>query len=181
MFAVESVSRLSCIELAASPFWCTKTVCQDTIMQSLHSKENVTTPARILIVEDVENVATVLQARLESYGYEVCDVADSGTKAIADALKYNPDVILMDILLKGDINGIEAAQQINRHLSVPIIYLSCVNDQQVLNQAIQTNPYGFILKPYDNEELRFSIENALIKHGVVKAYEKRISELEKAP
>lgn len=133
---------------------------------------------RILVVEDVTNVATVLEARLESYGYEVCDIATSGPKAIDCARNHKPDLILMDIMLEGDMNGIEAAELIGRESDTPIIYLSCLNDMEVMDRAIQTNPYGYIVKPYDNAELRFCIENALKKHLAFKKHEARIAALE---
>jgi CheY-like chemotaxis protein len=133
---------------------------------------------RILLVEDVTNVATVLKARLESYGYEICDVADNGQLAIDLALRHQPDIILMDIILEGDMNGIEAAGEIRRQFDVPIIYLSCLNDQKVFEQAIETNPYGYILKPYDSTVLRFGIENAIKRHRSDKKREERIAELE---
>ncbi len=148
-------------------------------MQSSNQpSEKTTHGARILVVEDVANVATVLKARLESYEYQVCDIASTGHRAITSALEHRPDLILMDILLEGDMNGIEAAEQIIKRIDVPIIYLSCVNDQAILERAIHTNPFGFILKPYDNTELRFAIENALNKHRAFKEREKRIAELE---
>lgn len=135
--------------------------------------------ANIFVVEDDSNVATVLEARLESFGYKVCDIANTGSKAIAGALQHRPDLIIMDILLEGDMNGIEAAEQIVRQMDVPIIFLSCLNDQEVLDRAIGTKPFGYIIKPYDNAELRSSIEIALIKHQTAKEREKLIAELEK--
>jgi CheY-like chemotaxis protein len=136
-------------------------------------------PVRILVVEDVANLAAVLQARLESYGYEICDVADTGLKAIAGALQHRPDLILMDIMLEGDMNGIDAAEGIQAQLDVPIIYLSCLNDEKVIDQAIKTNPYGYILKPYDGAELRFGIENALNMYRSNQQHKDQIAELEK--
>lgn len=136
-------------------------------------------PLRILLVEDVANVATVLKARLETFGYRICDIAHTGAQAIELAIQHKPDLILMDIMLEGDMNGIEAADIILKKIDVPIIYLSCLNDQQVFDQAIETNPYGYILKPYDSAELRFSIENAIKKHRLDKQRDERISELEK--
>ena len=133
---------------------------------------------RILLVEDVSNVATVLKARLESYGYEICDVANTGQKAIDLAIQHQPDLILMDIILEGDMNGIEAAGEIRRQRDVPIIYLSCLNDQKVFEQAIETNPYGYILKPYDSAVLRFGIENAIKRHQSDKNREERLAALE---
>lgn len=119
---------------------------------------------RILIVEDVPNVAAVLKARLESFGYDVCAVAQTGSLAIASAFENRPDLILMDILLEGDMNGIEAAEHIGAKLDVPIIFLSCLNDPELLHRALKIRPYGFILKPYDHAELHFNIENALARH-----------------
>ena len=148
-------------------------------MQSDHPDPHVSKPVRILVVEDVVNVATVLKARLESYGYEICAVAKTGQSAIAGSLGHKPDLILMDIMLEGDMNGIEAAHEILKKIDIPIIYLSCLNDQEVMDRAIETNPFGYILKPYDSAELRFSIENALRKHRMDQERKARIAMLEK--
>jgi len=133
---------------------------------------------KILIVEDVPNVSTVMKARLESYNYNVCAVARTGASAVSMASTHKPDLILMDILLEGDMNGIEAARQINAQMRVPIIFLSCLNDQEILDHAIDVNAYGYILKPYDNVELRFNIENALKKHQKDTDQRARLQELE---
>ena len=85
----------------------------------------------------------------------------------------------MDIMLEGDMNGIEAAMEISKQVDVPIIYLSCLSDHKVMDRAIETNPYGYIVKPYDSAELRFSIENALRKHQQDLKREARIADLEK--
>lgn len=135
---------------------------------------------RILIVEDVANVATVLKARLETFGYEICDVVNTGQKAIDVAIGCQPDLVLMDIMLEGDMTGIEAATEIQKKMSVPIIYLSCLSDNRVMDRAIETNPYGYIVKPYDSAELRFSIENALRKHQRELSREALIADLEKS-
>lgn len=136
-------------------------------------------PSKILIVEDVANVAAVLEARLEFFGYSISAVAKSGPAAVAGALEHRPDLILMDILLDGDMNGIHAAEQILRELDVPIIFLSCTNDQKLLDQALRTRPYGFILKPYDSAELNFNIQLALSRHKEDNIRKMHISELEK--
>lgn len=151
----------------------------ETIMQPGGSDQDISKQIRILLVEDVANVATVLKTRLESFNYEICDIANTGRKAIDCALHHKPDLILMDIMLEGDMNGIEAAEIISKKLDVPIIYLSCLSDQKVFDRAIETNPYGYILKPYDSSELRFSIENAIRIHCLDKKHEARIAELEK--
>ena len=134
----------------------------------------------ILIVEDDKNVAIVLEARLESFGYSVCAIAETGAQAIHQNRSHEPDLILMDILLKGDMNGIETAEQIVSEYDVPIIYLSCLNTDEVMDRAARTNPYGYIIKPYNNSELRLSIEIALVKHAAAKERDKLIKALEKS-
>jgi CheY-like chemotaxis protein len=138
------------------------------------------TPARILVVEDDVNVAAVMEARLESFGYSVCEIAQSGTKAIETSERHRPDLILMDILLEGDMNGIEAAEKISTTSDVPIIFVTCLNDPSVLDRAIKTNPSGYLVKPYDNAELRSCVEIALVKHRATKEREKLIAQLENA-
>ena len=138
------------------------------------------TSARILVVEDDVNVAAVMEARLESFGYKVCEIAHSGTKAIENSQRHQPDLILMDILLEGDMNGIEAAEKISSTSDVPIIFVTCLNDPTVLDRAIKTNPSGYLVKPYDNAELRSCVEIALVKHRAAKEREKLIAELENA-
>ena len=152
-------------------------------MQSVIKKPPTTTAhsiANILVVEDDKNVAAVLEARLESFGYNVCDVTATGMGAIESAIGHQPDLILMDILLEGDMNGIEAADNINNHFDVPIIFLSCLNDPAVLESAVKTNPYGYIVKPYDNAALKSSIEITLVKYRAEKDREKLIEQLERA-
>ena len=138
------------------------------------------TPARILVVEDDVNVAAVLEARLESFGYTVCGIANSGPKAIEFSEQQRPDLVLMDIMLEGDMNGIEAAEKIRATSDVPVIYITCLNDGAVLDRAIGTNPSGYLVKPYDIAELRSSIEIALIKHRAAREREELIAQLENA-
>ncbi len=133
-----------------------------------------------MIVEDDPHVATVLEARLQSFGYTVCNIARSGPSAVRSTVECKPDLVLMDILLEGDMNGIEAAELIHNQVDVPIIFVTCLSDQSMLDKAIRANAYGYILKPYDNAELRFTIEIALIKHQAAKEREKLIADLEKA-
>jgi CheY-like chemotaxis protein len=132
----------------------------------------------ILVVEDDPNVAAVLEARLMSFGHHICATADTGLQAIHQNRLHKPDLILMDILLKGDMNGIETAERIMAENDVPIIYLSCLNTDDVMDRAARTNPYGYIIKPYNNAELRLSIEIALVKHRAAKEREKLIKALE---
>lgn len=143
----------------------------------------MTTPppeAHILVVEDDISVATVLESRLESFGYRICGVARSGNKAIEMAFRRHPDLVLMDILLEGEMNGIEAAHEIGSRSDVPIIFLSCLGEGDVMDSAIRTNPYGYMVKPYDNNELRSAIEIALVRHRAARERERLIQKLEQA-
>jgi CheY-like chemotaxis protein len=138
------------------------------------------TPAVILVVEDEINVAIVMEARLLSFGYQVCAIAHTGPEAVSQVKQHQPDLVLMDILLADNTNGIEAAREIRNHSDVPIIFITCLSDQAVVDNAIQTNPSGFLIKPYDNTELRSCIEIALIKHRATKERENLIAQLEEA-
>jgi two-component system, response regulator PdtaR len=138
------------------------------------------TPVVILVVEDEINVATVMEARLLSFGHAVCAIARTGPEAVAYAKQHQPDLVLMDILLAGNTNGIDAAKEIRNDSDVPIIFITCLNDEAVLDSAIQTNPSGFLIKPYDNTELRSCVEIAMIKHRAAKEREKLIAQLEEA-
>jgi CheY-like chemotaxis protein len=162
---------------------CTLVKPKGTKLQSYMNDPSIrpgVTSARILVVEDDKNVAAVLEARLESFGHEVCAIAASGQTAIDSALRLKPDIILMDILLEGEMNGIEAAERIKAQSDVPIIFLTCLNDPDVLARAIDTNPYGYLVKPYDNAALRSSIEITLIKHRAEKEKENLITQLQDA-
>lgn len=134
----------------------------------------------ILVVEDDPNVSTVLTARLESMDYHVCGSAETGLDAISGVYRHHPDLVTMDILLKGEMNGIEAAAKIAEGSDVPIIYMTCLSDQQVFKRAIETHPYGYIIKPYDINELRSAIEIAVVKHQAAKERETLIAQLQKA-
>lgn len=134
----------------------------------------------ILVVEDDPNVSAVLTARLESLGYQVCGTAETGLEAISGVYRYRPNLVIMDILLKGDMNGIEATAKIAEGSDVPVIYMTCLSDQQIFERAIGTHPYGYIIKPYDINELRSAIEIAVVKHEAAKERETLIAQLQKA-
>lgn len=135
---------------------------------------------QVLVVEDECNVATVMQVRLESYGYFVCAVATSGPEAIEAATRYAPDVVLMDVRLEGDMDGIEAAQRIRASRPVPVIFLSAYADERLLERAKSTEPFAYILKPYEGKELRMAIEIALYKSRMEQERTLLIEELRKA-
>lgn len=119
---------------------------------------------RILIVEDEYILAVNLQEGLESLGYVVLDIADSAESAIAKAVELQPNLILMDIRLHGDRDGIEAAEQIWNLLQIPIIYVTGHSDKSTVERATLTSPFGYILKPIREKELYVAIQTALNRY-----------------
>jgi len=116
---------------------------------------------KILIVEDESIVALELKDRLEKLGYQVIATVSTGEQAIKTTEEKNPDLILMDIHLKGNMDGITAAKHIK---NTPIIYLTAYADTETLNRARITTPYAYIVKPFEERELQSNIEIALYKH-----------------
>jgi PAS domain S-box-containing protein len=123
-----------------------------------------TKDARILIVEDESIVARDVQLVLTNLGYTVLAVASSGKAAIRKTAELRPDLVLMDIMLQGELDGIQAAQQIHTLYDVPIIFLTAYADEKILQRAKITEPFGYILKPFEEKELYTNIEMALYKH-----------------
>lgn len=130
---------------------------------------------KIQIVEDERIVAEDIQRSLKRLGYTVSSVVSSGKEAIQKTEEENPDLVLMDIVLKGPMDGIEAAEQINSRFHVPVVYLTAHADEKKLQRAKVTEPYGYILKPFDDKELHTTIEMALYKNKM----EKKVKESEK--
>lgn len=120
--------------------------------------------ARILIVEDETIVSQDIQRRLKELGYAIAGAAVSGEQAIQQAEATRPDLVLMDIHLKGELDGIQAAQYIREHFDLPVIYLTAHSDEATLQRAKVTEPFGYILKPFEERELYTNIEMALYKH-----------------
>lgn len=124
--------------------------------------------ARVMIVEDENIVAMDIRQRLEMLGYEVTATVTTGEEAIELADKTRPDVVLMDIVLKGEVDGIEAAEEIRRRLGIPIIYITAYSDSKTLERAKVTEPFGYIIKPFEDRELQSVIEIALYKDKMEK-------------
>ena len=124
--------------------------------------------ARILIVEDESPSALEIRKSLESDGYIVVGQPDSGEAAIQMAGDLHPDLILMDIGLKGEMDGIETASQIRARFDLPVIFLSESGDKSNIERALKAEPYGYFLKPYDERELFIAIEMAITKHEMEK-------------
>ena len=119
---------------------------------------------RIFIVEDEGIVAKDIQKCLQNIGYSVLGIADTGEEAKKQAELLKPDLMLMDIVLKGEIDGIEAAQYIRDYLNIPVVYLTAYSDKSILKRAKVTEPFGYIVKPFMERELKSTIEMALHKH-----------------
>ncbi len=119
----------------------------------------------ILVVEDESIVSKDIQHSLKKIGYNVVGAASTGEKAIELALSEKPDLILMDIMLKGSMNGIEAADIIKKEMSIPIIFLTAYADESTLAKVKITEPYGYILKPFKEIDIQTSVEMAIYKHA----------------
>ena len=122
------------------------------------------TPATILVVEDEGIVAQEIKGRLEKSGHTVCAIAHDGNTAIAHAGEMQPDLILMDIRLKGAMDGIEAAGIIGERLGIPVVYLTAYTDPDTLERAKVKDPFGYVVKPFETRSLIVSIEIALHRH-----------------
>ena len=118
----------------------------------------------LLIVEDEAIVAADLKATLERSGYTVLGPAESGEAAVEIAAEQHPDLILMDIRLAGEMDGIEAAARIRQQLHLPVVFLTAHSDEATLSRARESAPLGFLLKPFNERELRTTIEIAIHRH-----------------
>ena len=118
----------------------------------------------VLVVEDESIVSKDIQHSLKKLGYNVVGAAATGEQAVKLAVETQPDIILMDIMLKGEMNGIEAATQIRTETNIPVIFLTAYADESTLNRAKVTQPYGYIIKPFKEIDIHTSIEMALYKH-----------------
>jgi len=130
--------------------------------------------ADILIVEDEAVVAADLAGKLERAGYRSVGIAADGATAVATAKATAPDLVLMDIRLSGDLDGIDTAERIRAFRNVPVVYLTAHSDTDTLRRAATTEPFGYILKPFEERDLTTQIEIALYKHQA----ERRLRESE---
>jgi PAS domain S-box-containing protein len=122
---------------------------------------------RILVVEDEAITATDIQRRIRKMGHETPQFISSGEEAIVQAERLNPSLVLMDIHLKGSVDGIKAADRI-RSLNIPVVFLTAYSDADTLKRAKVSEPYAYLLKPFDETELRMTIDIALNNHAIRK-------------
>ena len=120
--------------------------------------------ANILVVEDETLVAASIKLSLVNLGYTVTSIVTSGEEAVEKAETDRPDLVLMDIVLEGEMDGIEAASQINSRLHIPFIYVTAYANGKTRERANETSPYGYLIKPFKDQELDAAIQDALKKH-----------------
>jgi PAS domain S-box-containing protein len=119
---------------------------------------------QILVVEDEAIVAEAIRRKLLKRGYAVPSTASSAEEAIKKVEENKPDLVLMDIVLQGEMDGIEAAEQIRTRFNIPVVFLTAYSDDKTLLRAKITEPFGYIIKPFKERELSIAIEIALFKH-----------------
>lgn len=118
---------------------------------------------KVMIVEDEGVVGLSLKSILSKMGYTVTGIAITGSEAVRMAIETQPDVILMDIHLKGDMDGIQATEELNKVTDIPVIYLTAYADEETLNRALRTESHSYLVKPYNPRELYSNIEFAIYK------------------
>lgn len=123
---------------------------------------------QILIVEDEDFFSRNVRDILEDLGYGIAGIESSGEKALEKAREICPDLVLMDIMLEGGMDGVEAAEEIRKRLNIPVVYLTGLTGDQLLERAKTTEPFGYILKPFQERELHTVIEIALYRHNLEK-------------
>lgn len=131
------------------------------------------TEKAVLVVEDEAITAMEIRATLNRLGYRVSGIASTEEEAISNTMKHAPDLILMDIHLKGNDDGISLADQLRTKFDIPVVYLTAFSDDDTLQRALFTQPYGYIVKPFSEQELRGMIETALYKHALDKNLRER--------
>jgi AmiR/NasT family two-component response regulator len=128
--------------------------------------ENNSTEPRALIIEDEILIAEELRERLSRLGFSVIGTVDSADEGVAIATRERPDVVLMDIRLKGKKDGIEAAREIRQQVDLSIVYLTAYSDQLTVDRVKKTEHDGFILKPFHRHDLQSTIEIAMQRHAI---------------
>jgi PAS domain S-box-containing protein len=136
--------------------------------------------AKIIIVEDEAIIGIEIEQQLQSLGYEVTSIVDTGEYAIKKAEEDKPDLILMDIRIKGDMDGIETAEEIRNRFGIPVIFSTAYLDQERIERAKITMPFGYVLKPIQERDLKVTIEMALYVSEVDAERRKAEENLKKA-
>ena len=119
--------------------------------------------AKILVVDDEAIITMQLEERLSAMGYTVSGMAASGEDAVDKARRFRPDLVLMDIVMPGKMNGIEAAKIVTQELDIPVVFVTSYADDKIIEQAKSVRPYGYIVKPFNELEIKAAIEVALFR------------------
>jgi CheY-like chemotaxis protein len=135
---------------------------------------------KILVVEDEGIVALQIAREVERLGYAVAGICDSGEKALESVESLRPDLVLMDIQLSGVMDGVEASRILSDRYDVPVVFLTAHSEEGTIDRAGATDPYGFIVKPFDAKDLQVGIKLALYKHKVDREKRQLTEELQKA-
>ncbi|WP_051261829.1 HD domain-containing phosphohydrolase [Desulfovibrio inopinatus] len=122
------------------------------------------TKRRILLVEDEVIVSLDIKNRLTSLGYDVVGLATEGQQAVEMTMSLKPDLVLMDIMLDGEMDGIDTACELRNNIDIPVVYLTAFTDDVTLHRAKISEPFGYIIKPFEDRELHTTIEMAIYKH-----------------
>jgi hypothetical protein len=122
--------------------------------------------AKILVAENERIVAIDIKNSLQRLGFKVTGLVSTGEEVMKKIKEEKPDLILMDIKLDGPISGIKTAEIIADHYNIPVIYLTAYSDRETLQQAKITEPYGYLIKPFDSREIEIAIEMAFIQRGI---------------
>jgi len=133
----------------------------------------MTPKTRILVVEDENLVGRDILSMLRGLGYQVVGLVSTGEQAVQKARALAPDIVLMDVVLKGEVDGISAADTIWESLGIPVVYLTAYTDERTLQRAKMTEPFGYLLKPFEERELQTTIEMALYKSKMDKKFKER--------
>ena len=128
---------------------------------------------KIMVVEDEAVIAIRLQERLTAMGYHVIAISYSGEEAMAQARRLRPDLILMDIMIPGKMDGVAVAKSVKKELDIPVIFLTAFSEDKIIDSAKQAEPYGYIVKPFQDRELKACVEIALYKKEMEKALKER--------
>ena len=128
---------------------------------------------KVLIVEDEFSVALDLESQLQKLGYQVVGTADCYEDALLTLSEESPDIVLMDIHIRGDKNGIQTAQKIQESYQVPVIFLTAFGDQKTFQEAMQVEPFGYLLKPYKATDVAHTIEIAFVKYKKILEQQKQ--------
>jgi PAS domain S-box-containing protein len=131
---------------------------------------------KILIVEDEILIARELETRLRGLGYAIASIALSGEEAVRAASELRPDIVLVDVVLKGPMDGIAVADEMRTRLDLPIVYVTAYADESTVQRAKVTEPYGYIVKPFAESEVHAAVETALYKHQM----ERKLREAQEA-